>query len=118
LSQEQVAIFDEQEHPEVPQSFPFSPPPPQSGPTLCPAETQRTTVDGANLPVPFEFGWLFLDLNTSIAAAGANPPEDPLASQAWVTAVMDARGRFSVGFDAIQLDNATRASHALVGGGT
>ncbi len=27
--------------------------------------------------------------------------------QNWVTAVMDAEGRFSVGFDAIQLDNVT-----------
>jgi hypothetical protein len=27
--------------------------------------------------------------------------------QNWVTAVMDANGRFSVGFDAIQLDNVT-----------
>jgi hypothetical protein len=38
-----------------------------------------------------------------------------LASQAWVTVVMDASGRFSVGFDAIQLDNATRASHVRLG---
>jgi hypothetical protein len=38
---------------------------------------------------------MFLDLDLT----GAQP------SQAWVTAVMSALGRFSVGFDAIQLDS-------------
>jgi len=32
-----------------------------------------------------------------------------------VTVVMDASGRFSVGFDAIQLDSACDASHTLIG---
>src|SRR6185503_17893523 len=41
LAQQQVVIFDEQEHPEVPQSFPFSPQPPTGGLTVCPAEAQR-----------------------------------------------------------------------------
>jgi hypothetical protein len=31
-----------------------------------------------------------------------------------VTAVMDAEGRFSVGFDAIQLDSATNANHVPI----
>ena len=113
LGQEQIVIFDEQENPEVPQSFPFSPQPPQSGLTVCPAETQRVAVDGALLPVPFDFGWLFLNLNTTITG-NANPPEDPAAAQAWVTAVMDAEGRFSVGFDAIQLDSACTANHVRI----
>jgi hypothetical protein len=115
LSQEGVVIFDEQENPDVPQSFPFSPQPPTSGITVCPAEAQRTEVGGANLPVPFEFGWVYLNLNTTVAAAGNNPPEDPAAAQAWVTVVMDASGRFSVGFDAIQLDNAANANHTVPG---
>jgi hypothetical protein len=51
-----------------------------------------------------------------VTAAGANPPEDPAAAQAWVTAVMDAQGRFSVGFDAIQLDSACTALHTGVPG--
>jgi hypothetical protein len=38
---------------------------------------------------------MFLDLDLTSA----------VESQAWVTAVMSAEGRFSVGFDAIQLDN-------------
>ena len=115
LGEEQVVIFDEQENPDVPTSFPVSPQPPQTGIELCPAEAQRVGVDSADFPVPFDFGWLYLNLNTTVAAAGANPPEDPAAAQAWVTAVMDAQGRFSVGFDAIQLDSACNANHVLIG---
>jgi hypothetical protein len=111
LGQEGIVIFDEQEQPQVAQSFPVSPQPPQTGLIPFPAEAQRTRVGSAELPVPFNFGWLYLDLNTAVAAAGNNPPEDPLAAQAWVTIEMEAQGRFSVGFDAIQLDSACAALH-------
>jgi hypothetical protein len=114
LGQEQIVIFDEQEHPQVPQTFPVSPQPPQSGIIPFPAETQSTAVGGAAFPVPYKFGWLFLDLNTTVAAAGSVPPEDPAAAQAWVEAVMSALGRYSVGFDAIKLDSACTASHATI----
>ena len=115
LGQEGIVIFDEQENPEVPTTLPVSPQPPGTSIIPFPEEAQRTAVDGPAFPVSFDFGWLFLDLNTSVTAAGANPPEDPFAAQAWVTAVMDADGRFSVGFDAIQLDNATNANHSTPG---
>ena len=49
-----------------------------------------------------------------VAAAGANPPEDPLAAQAWIETAMDADGRFSVGFDAIQLDNANTPNTIII----
>ncbi len=111
LAQEQIVVFDEQETPEVEQVPPFSPPPPGDFLLPFPAETQRVAVDGDDLPTSFDFGWMFLDLNTSVTPAGANPPEDPAAAQNWVTVVMDAEGRFSVGFDAIQLDSACTASH-------
>ena len=84
--------------------------------TPFPAEAQRTKIGSEDFPVPLSFGWIFLNLNTSVAAAGANPPEDPVAAQAWVEVVMDADGRFSVGFNAIQLDNATNAAHFCPGG--
>jgi hypothetical protein len=116
LGQEQIVIFDEQEHPQVPQTFPVSPQPPQNGIIPFPAETQSTAVGGAAFPVPYKFGWVFLDLNTTVAAAGSVPPEDPAAAQAWVEVVMSALGRFSVGFDAIKLDSACTASHTLIGG--
>ncbi|QQR75205.1 MAG: hypothetical protein IPJ17_06415 [Holophagales bacterium] len=115
LGQEQIVIFDEQEHPEVPQTTPVSPPLPNEGIIPFPAEAQRTAVDGEDFPVSFSFGWLFLDLNATVAAAGNNPPEDPLAAQAWVETIMSAEGRYSVGFDAIKLDSATAASHARIG---
>jgi len=116
LGQEQIVIFDEQEHPQVPTTFPVSPQPPQSGIIPFPAETQSTAVGGAAFPVPYKFGWLFLNLNTTVAAAGSVPPEDPAAAQAWVEAVMSALGRYSVGFDAIKLDSACVANHTRVGG--
>jgi len=115
LGEEQIVIFDEQETPELQQVPPFSPPPPGDFLIPFPAESQRTAVDGEDFPVSFDFGWIFLNLNTTVAAAGSNPPEDPAAAQAWVTVVMDASGRFSVGYDAIQLDSACTASHALIG---
>ena len=116
LGQEQIVIFDEQEHPSVPTTIPVSPQPPQSGIIPFPAETQSTAVGGAAFPVPYKFGWVFLNLNTTVAAAGSVPPEDPAAAQAWVEAVMSALGRYSVGFDAIKLDSACTANHTRIGG--
>ena len=118
LSQEGIVIFDEEETPEVQQVPPFSPPPPGDFLIPFPAEAQRTVVDGEDFPVSFDFGWTYLNLNTTVAAAGSNPPEDPTAAQAWVTVVMDASGRFSVGFDAVQLDSACAASHFAPGTAT
>jgi hypothetical protein len=110
LGQEGIVIFDEQENPNVPASFPFSPQPPQQGIIPFSAEAQRTQVGGADFPVPFDFGWLYLNLNTTISG-NPNPPIDTAAAQAWVFAIMDASGRFSVGFNAVQLDSACAAVH-------
>jgi hypothetical protein len=119
LGQEGIVIFDEEENPNVPTTIPVSPQPPGESLIPFPAESQRVGVgiegSGNALPVPFNFGWLFLDLNTAVTAAGANPPEDPVAAQAWVSAVMTAEGRFAVGYDAIQLDSACDASHFVPG---
>src|SRR6185295_9900284 len=86
LGQEGIVIFDEEENPQVPATVPVSPQPPESAVIPFPAEAQRTQVDGAAFPVPFDFGWLYLNLTTTVTAAGNNPPEDPAAAQAWVTA--------------------------------
>jgi hypothetical protein len=115
LGEEQIVMFDEQEQPEIPQTIPLAPQPPQVGLIPFPAETQRVAVDGPTLPVAFDSGWIFLDLNTSVAAAGSNPPEDPAAAQAWVTIVHDNKGRISVGYRAVQLDSAEAASHSGIG---
>jgi hypothetical protein len=110
LGQEGIDIFDEMEQVSTPTTFPFSPQPPQQGIIPFPAEAQRTLINGADFPVPFAFGWLYLDLNTTVSG-NPNPPFDPAAAQAWVTVVMDAAGRFSVGFSAIQLDSACTPNH-------
>jgi len=115
LGQEGIVIFDEQEQPMVTSTFPVSPQPQQQGLIPFPAEAQRVQVGGLDLPVPFDFGWLYLNLNTTVAPAGPVPPEDPAADQAWVYVTMRAQGRFSVGFDAVQLDSACSASHFLPG---
>ncbi|HEX4964371.1 MAG TPA: hypothetical protein VF173_26375 [Thermoanaerobaculia bacterium] len=110
LGQEGIDIFDETEQVSTPQTFPFSPQPPQQGIIPFPAEAQRTKVNSADLPVPFNFGWLYLDLNTTISG-NPNPPFDPASAQAWVVVVMDSNGHFSVGFDAIKLDSACAPNH-------
>ncbi|HEX3557232.1 MAG TPA: hypothetical protein VIA62_28735 [Thermoanaerobaculia bacterium] len=110
LGQEGIDIFDETEQVNTPQTFPFSPQPPQQGIIPFPAEAQRTVINGADFPVPFNFGWLYLDLNTTISG-NPNPPFDPAAAQAWVTVNMDSNGHFSVGFSAIQLDSACAPNH-------
>ena len=47
LGQEGIVIFDEQEQPQVAQTFPVSPQPPQTGLVPFPAEAQRTLVGGS-----------------------------------------------------------------------
>lgn len=111
LGQEGIDIFDEQEHVNQPATFPFSPQPQNPSIVPFPAETQRTQVGGTSFPVPFQFGWLYLDLNTTVAAAGANPPVDPAAAQAWVVDTLASNGHFAVGIDAIRLDSACAANH-------
>jgi hypothetical protein len=118
LGQQAIVIFDEQETPSVPQTFPFSPQPPGQTITPFPAETQRTVVGGAAFPVPFNFGWLYLDLKTAVTGAPTAPPNDTpndiingnhISTQAWVVATYSSNGRFAVGVDAIQLDSACAA---------
>jgi hypothetical protein len=102
-----VDIFDEQEHVVVvvsqPPQFVFIP---------FPAATQRTKVNGAFFPVPFNFGWTFLDLNATVAG-NPNPSFDPAASQAWLIYDMDSNGRFSVGFEGLRLDSACAPNHTM-----
>jgi hypothetical protein len=111
LSEEGIAIFDEQEQVVTPTTTPFSPQPPNIGLIPFPAETQRTQVGGSALPTPFNFGWLYLNLNTTVACAGSNPPVDPAAAQAWVVYTLASNGHFGIGIDAIRLDSACAALH-------
>jgi hypothetical protein len=119
LGQEGIVIFNEEEQPIVPQSSPFSPQP--RGQTLqpFPAETQRVQVGGAAFPInptagevgSFDFGWLYLDLNTTVTVAPGEPPVDPAAAQAYVYSTMTSNGHFGVALDGIRLDSACAAQH-------
>jgi hypothetical protein len=115
LGQEGFLYFDEQEHIVIPAgTIPTSPRPPGSI-IPFPMETQRVVVNSAFLPAPFNFGWIDLDLNTTVTPAGSVPPSDPAAAQAWVAVKMVGNGLFSVGYDAVQLDNAAHAIHTVGG---
>jgi hypothetical protein len=108
LGQTDIVAFDETENPTDLCFQGDNVSPATGGADACfPLEAQRIFAEGGNaiasdMAIPTDFGWLFLNLNHTIAG-------DPFpgVAQAWVTTTMDAEGRFSVGFDAIQLDNAT-----------
>ena len=76
--------------------------------TFC-DEAQRVTVGDDGITTNADFGWLYLNLNHATSRDVTLGPGYINIAQAWVTTVMDAEGRFSVGFDAIQLDNANTA---------
>jgi hypothetical protein len=83
-----------------------------------PGMTQRVALANAAFPLTAYSGWLFLDLNTTIAG-NPNPSEDTAAAQAWVTILQRVQqgpngGRYDVGFRAIRLDSAETASHATI----
>jgi hypothetical protein len=118
LSQNQVVIFDEEENPVTVQGSPFSPPQQQQGLVVCPWEANRTKVDGPRLPVPFDFGWLYLNLNTVNTKGdypNAGAPVPAHLHQAWVGAVMSASGRFSVGFEGVAFDLASDPANLCLG---
>jgi hypothetical protein len=96
----------------VPSLFPFSPQPPGTGLDPFPAATQRTVINSADLPVPFNSGWIFADLNTTVAG-NPNPPFDPAAAQGWLIYDMDSDGRFTVGYEGIRLDSACAPNHTV-----
>jgi hypothetical protein len=108
LTQDDVIGFDEAEHEEdlCVVTSDVSPPPTDQ-PTCFPLETGRYSVSAGNaagvaVNPSADFGWLYLDLDYDFTLL----PNAEYPSQAWVTAVWSAQGRFSVGFDAIQLGDA------------
>lgn len=106
----QIVIFDEEEQPVTADDCPSGDPTCEQE-ILIPNEANRVDV-AADLASPFNFGWVYLNLQHSnpgfVAIYG-----DTFA-QAWVSTVMDAAGRFSVGFDAVQLDNANTPNTLII----
>ncbi|HEX7181306.1 MAG TPA: hypothetical protein VF756_05645, partial [Thermoanaerobaculia bacterium] len=118
LNQADVVAFDEQENPQDLCFTGDEVSPPLGGAQTCfPLEAQRISLTGGNLigsdPTPdADFGWIYLNLNHTLAASAGTDPFPGIA-QAWVTSVMSAEGRYSVGFDAIQLDSACNATNVI-----
>lgn len=113
LGQQQIAVFSDAERVSVTPGTPFAPQPPQSGPIPFGRGAQRVAVGSTELPSPFQLGFLYLNLNTSVAGS-PNPPEDPTAAQAWVAVHHRSTGRYSTGWSAVALDSAKTASHVIV----
>src|SRR6185436_1268973 len=112
LFEQQIVVFDEFENPlTVVTGGPSGEPTPGAQCTFC-DEAQRVAVGGDGITTNADFGWLYLNLNHAttrdVLLSGTGTGYINIA-QAWVTDIMDAEGRFSVGFDAIQLDNANTA---------
>ena len=97
LSQRQTVTFDEAENPEA--LCTISPCPEED--ILFPAEAQRVSIP--NLDVTPESGWIYMNLNQGPYAGETGTVS--VLSQAWVTSVHSAEGRFSAGLPAIQMDN-------------
>jgi hypothetical protein len=98
----QVVIFDEQEEPVMAEYCGCGDPTCEQV-ILISNEANRVDV-ATDLAAPFDFGWVYLNLqhtNPGLVTIYGDP-----YAQSWITAVMTADGRFGVGFDAIQLDNA------------
>jgi hypothetical protein len=99
LGQEGIVAFDESEHPQLITGVVF------------PAATQVVQIGGSALPVSYLSGWLYLDLNTTVAGV-TFPTPDPAASQAWVQVIEQSSNHFyNTMHRATQLDSATQASH-------
>ncbi len=98
----QEVTFDEEEHPVL---FPVFPQPPiLTG--AFPAEANKVHIGGAAFPVPFNFGWLFLDLNDPGSGFPPVPPSAATLRQSWVETILKAQGQYSAGFNATPLDSA------------
>ncbi|PYQ63975.1 MAG: hypothetical protein DMF53_08665 [Acidobacteria bacterium] len=93
-------VFDEQERAMFVSASPVPPAAGEQLPAIFPAEANRIKVGSAAYPVPFDFGWLYADLNAPVQGGGR------MVRQSWMGTVMKAQGRFSVGFNATPLDSA------------
>jgi hypothetical protein len=108
LEATQIVIFDEEEQPVTNETCPSGDPTCEQEVTI-PNEANRVDV-AADLLSPFNFGWAWLNLQHT----EVTPIYGDTAAQTWVTAVMEAGGRYSVGFDAIQLDNANTPNTVII----
>lgn len=113
LGQENVWAFDEQEHPE---RTILSTPPGYAKPDYSlafAAATQSVLVGGSVLPSSYTKGWFYLNLNSTVVAAGSNPPIDPAAAQAWVQVVEQSGDKkLNMMHNATAIDSGTDPNHS------
>jgi hypothetical protein len=87
--------------------------------SFAPVATQISPMNAATmgLPATTKLGWLYMNLNSTVAAAGSNPPEDPAAAQSHVTVLRTHKNttRLNTGAVATQLDSAASAMHYVPG---
>lgn len=102
LQAEQIVLFDEQEQPLTVDDCPSGDPTCEQV-VLIPNESNRIDV-ASDLLAPFDFGWAYLNLQHGAAVYGDD------VAQAWGLAVLSAEGRYQIGHDALQLDNASSAA--------
>ena len=103
LQYEEILAFDDQENVEaVAADF-----------KATGAATQKVQIGDTAFPVTFEQGWVYLNLNTTVAGASV-PANDPAAAQAWVTVTQDNKGKFVGGTRAIPMDSATAVDHRIL----
>jgi hypothetical protein len=108
LTHERLVIFDEEETPEIPSCLPVGGLPcPPATLAAFPAVSNRVPVDGPALPLPFDFGWIWADLRKPTSSAGR--------TQAWMTTLMSASGRFAIGSPATPLDSACAPARCTPG---
>ena len=81
LEATQIVAFDEEENPSVVAEAPEG---------VFPAQANRARIGGTSLPVPFDSGWLYLNL--SHISPGLNPPENPTLASSHVTSIGDGPG--------------------------
>lgn len=112
LGNEGFTAFDEQEHPQTTGSG--NNPPLTNFGAPFPLATQVVKIGGAQLPVSFTAGWVYLNLNTTVAG-NPNPSIDPAAAQGWVQVIeQNFDGFFTVMHRAQATDSGTRAAHTVI----
>lgn len=84
LGEYQLLAFDEQENPTL-----------IANSNAFPLTTQRTPVGGDAIPTPNPYGWLMIDLWH----------HDGQHAQGWVGIRMSSQGRYSVGHEALRVDD-------------
>ena len=99
----------------------ISPPPPvtEEDPPCFPLETQKVQVGAGNLVSPFNFGWLYLNLNAGADTLTAPAvydfdPNNEEGHASYVSVMHSALGRFSVGMAAIPLTSACSDANPLL----